>query len=114
MFTISLMVSASARRKLAAGFCFVAGVGGVLAYALTVGIGDAAPLEAALWWGSVGLILWGAAGWLALRWARRSDRGGRAATGRQPVVLKRVPGLPAGSYALHVDRSAETHPKTAY
>ena len=48
--------------------------GGVLAYGLTSGMDDAAPLWAMCWLGSVSLSLWGYAGWLAVRWAVRQTR----------------------------------------
>ena len=51
--------------------------GGVLAYGLTGGMDDTAPLWAMCWLGSVSLALWGCAAWqggLAARWAVRQTR----------------------------------------
>ena len=61
--------------KALAGFLLVYGVGGVLAYALTGSMNDAAPVWAVCWAGSVSLALWGYAGWMAVRWAMRQIRG---------------------------------------
>ena len=65
---------ASVWRKALVALTVVYGVGGVLAYGLTGGIDDSAPLWAICWLGSLSLSLWGCAAWQgcrAVRWAAR-------------------------------------------
>ena len=68
------VVFAAAWRKALIVLTLAWSAGGLLAYGLTSGMDDAAPLWALCWLGSVSLALWGCAAWqggLAVRWAVR-------------------------------------------
>jgi hypothetical protein len=65
------------RKALLVALTLAWSAGGVLAYGLTGGMEDAAPLWAMCWLGSVSLAVWGCAAWqggLAVRWAGRQTR----------------------------------------